>query len=187
VAEPLAVLRAVNQISKEALMIRPRCLELALGLVIMAVPFGAPGAALGQDTGINPASSRDTAVIKSQLRLAQQLAGEVVERLQASATDDEAPIDPILLRKAHDTYALIRSGRHGFELEKEWNDGKKGVLPDPLKDLAFKRVDIAWNLARTPLELSSSKGVSRQEYIQRSTDDLKRAIQLINQALAILP
>jgi hypothetical protein len=132
-------------------------------------------------------ASRDNAVIKSQLKLAVVWGREVLARLEAAPTDDSAPIDPVLLKKARETYALIRTGRHGFILEREWNDGRKGILPDPIKDLAFKRVDNAWNLARTAVDLSSSLGTPRAEYLQRSADDMRQAIQQINQALAILP
>ena len=126
-------------------------------------------------------------MIKSQLKLAVTLGGEVLAGLQATPVDDSVPLDPILVKKARETYALVRAGRHGFELEQEWNDGKKGILPDPIKALAFKRVDRAWNLSRTPVDLLSSLGVSRADYLQRSTEDLGKAIQLINQALVILP
>jgi len=132
-------------------------------------------------------SSKDTAVIKSQLKLAVALGGEVLAGLRASPVDDSVPLDPALVKKARETYALVRAGRHGFELEWEWNEGKKNILPDPIKELAFKRVDRAWNLSRTPVDLVSSLGVSRAEYLQRSTEDLSQAIQLINQALVILP
>jgi hypothetical protein len=131
--------------------------------------------------------SRDTVVIKSQLKLAVALSGDVLANLQTVSTDDSVPIDPAFVKRARENYALIRAGRHGFELEKEWNEGKKGIIADPLKELAFKRVDNAWNLARTPVDLSSSAGVPREQYIQRSSDDLSRAIQLLKQALAILP
>ncbi len=169
-------------------MIHARCSTLGLSLVALgfllgaALPVGAQGVPASMLV-----SSRDTTVVKSQLRLAVTLASDVLARLQAAPTDDSAPIDPVLLKRARDTYALIRAGRHGFELEKEWNDGKKGILPDPIKDLAFKRVDDAWNLARTPVDMSSSLGIPRAEYLQRSIDAMSRAIQLLNQALALLP
>ena len=131
--------------------------------------------------------ARGQGVPESMLRANKDTGGEVVAGLQAAPLDDSAPLDPALIRKARDTYALIRAGRHGFELEKEWNEGKKGIVPDPIKDLAFKRVDNAWNLSRTPIEYLSSAGISRQDYLTRSTQDMSKAIQLINQALALLP
>jgi hypothetical protein len=162
--------------------------RLASSLVALGLLLGTTVPAPGQ-SGVPAsvlASSRDPSVIKTQLRLAVQLGGEVLADLRAAPSDDSVPIDPKLLRKARDTYALIRAGRHGFELIKEWNEGRKGVLPDPIMDLAFKRVDNAWNLSRTPVDLSSSLGISRQEYLRRATEDLGRALQLVNQALAIM-
>jgi hypothetical protein len=157
-------------------------LAALLALLAPAVPVRAQGV---PESMLR--SSKDTAVIKGQLRLAVTLGGEVMAGLQATSTDDAVPLDPALVKKARETYYLVRAGRHGFELEKEWNEGRKGILPDPIKDLAFKRVDNAWNLSRTPIELLSSAGVSRADYLQRATEDLGRAIQLLNQALVILP
>jgi len=167
-----------------------RACRSRVGLWLVTLGFLVGAAVPARAQGV-PASmlvaSRDTAVIKSQLKLAVTLGSDVLARLRAAPTDDSAPIDPVLLRRARDTYALIRAGRHGFELEREWNEGKKGILPDPIKDLAFRRVDNAWNLSRTTVDLSSSLGIPRAEYLQRSADDMSRAIQQLNQALAILP
>ena len=167
-----------------------RACRSRVGLWLVTLGFLVGAAVPARAQGV-PASmlvaSRDTAVIKSQLKLAVTIGSDVLARLQAAPTDDSAPIDPFLLRRARDTYALIRAGRHGFELDREWNEGKKGILPDPIKDLAFKRVDNAWNLSRTTVDLSSSLGIPRAEYLQRSADDMRRAIQQLNQALAILP
>lgn len=169
-------------------MVRPCRSSVGLWLVALGILLGTAGPLGAQGVPASMlAASRDTIVIKSQLRLAVTFGSDVLARLQAAPTDDSVPIDPVLLRKARDTYALIRAGRHGFELEREWNEGKKGILPDPIKDLAFKRVDNAWNLSRTTVDLSSSLGISRAEYLQRSADDMSRAIQQLNQALAILP
>jgi len=167
-----------------------RACRSRVGLWLVTLGFLVGAAVPARAQGV-PASmlvaSRDTAVIKSQLKLAVTLASDVLARLQAAPTDDSVPIDPVLLRRARDTYALIRAGRHGFVMEREWNDGRKGILPDPIKDLAFRRVDNAWNLSRTTVDMASSLGISRAEYLQRSADDMSRAIQQLNQALAILP
>jgi hypothetical protein len=159
---------------------------VALTTLLALLAHAAPARAQGVPESMLR-SSRDTTVIKSQLRLAVTLGGEVLAGLQATPTDDSVPLDPVMVKKARETYALVRAGRHGFELENEWNEGKKGILPDPIKELAFKRVDKAWNLSRTPIESLTSAGVSRADYLQRSTEDLGKAIQLLNQALAILP
>jgi hypothetical protein len=51
-------------------------------------------------------------------------------------------------------------------------------------DLACKRVDQAFNLARYPVDFT---GVPRSEYISNSVQNLNQAIRLINQTLVILP
>lgn len=169
-------------------MVRPYGSSVGVWFVAFGILLGAAGPLGAQGVPASMlAASRDTTVIKSQLKLAVTFGSDVLARLRAAPTDDSVPIDPALLRKARDTYALIRAGRHGFELEREWNEGRKGILPDPIKDLAFKRVDNAWNLSRTTVDLSSSLGIPRAEYLQRSADDMSRAIQQLNQALAILP
>ena len=43
------------------------------------------------------------------------------------------------------------------------------------------------NLSRTTVDLTSSAGIPRAEYLQRAADDMRRAIQQLNQALAIRP
>ena len=159
---------------------------LALASLLALLGFAGPARAQGVPESMLR-SSRDTAVIKGQLRLAVTLGSEVLAGLQAAPLDDSVPLDPALIKKARETYALVRAGRHGFELENEWNDGKKGIIRDPIKELAFKRVDVAWNLSRTPIESLTSAGVSRADYLQHATEDLAKAIQLINQALVILP
>ena len=55
---------------------------------------------------------------------------------------------------------------------------------DPILDLTYSEVEVAWNLARFPVD---NTGVPRAEYIARSVRDLTRAIQLVHQALTILP
>jgi hypothetical protein len=61
---------------------------------------------------------------------------------------------------------------------------ERQTYQDPMLSLAFKRVEAAWNLARFPVDMT---GLPLAEYIGRSVQDLTRAIQLVNQALVILP
>ena len=158
---------------------------VALAMLLVLLGFAVPARAQVPDSMLR--GNRDTTVIKAQLRLGLKLGGEVLTGLRETTTDDSVPVDPILVKKAKETYAVVRAARTGFVLEHEWNEGRQGVLPDPIKELAFKRVDAAWNLSRTPVDLLSNAGVSRTEYLERATTDLSRAIQLVNQALAILP
>jgi hypothetical protein len=158
-----------------------------VAVMMLAATFGTPGPVSAQ--GVIPSihSSGDPNVIKSQLQRAVTLGREVLAGLQETSTDDSVPLDPGMIKKAGETYALIRAGRHGFELNKERNEGKKFALPDPVMDLAFKRVDVAWNLSRCPLDFLNSPGVSRPDYLQRCTERLGTAIRLVNEALVLMP
>lgn len=140
-----------------------------------------------QDEGSSFATpSREPTVIKGQLRRASELGRRTLAGLRSAPDDDSVPLDESLHRGARQTYVLIRAARHGMTLIKEWNEGRKGVLPDPIMDLAYRRVDAAWNLSRTAVDgWGSSYG--RQEYLRRSTEDLGQAMNLIDQALALMP
>ena len=126
-------------------------------------------------------TSRDPAVISTQLRTAAGLGRQTLDGLQRLPAVDTIPIDPQVLRTAHQAYVLIRAARHGLS-----NAIERQKYPDPLLELAFKRVDAAWELSRTPVD-KASWGMSRQEYLSISIRDLTRALQLVDQALALLP
>ena len=168
-------------------MTRRRLMSFASGCTVLLLLTALPAKASAQrDLSASIAASREPAVIKGQLRMASDLGRKVLAGLQASTPDESVPLDPNLHKAARDTYVLIRTARHGMVLIKEWNEGRKGVLPDPVFELAYKRVDAAWNLSRTAVDgWGSSFG--RQEYLRRSTEDLGRALQLIDQALALMP
>ena len=147
-----------------------------------------PALASAQADVVSSASqpSREPAVIKRQLRMASGLGRQVLAGLQAASLDESAPLDESLHKRARNTYVLIRAARHGMTLIKEWNEGRKDVFADPVLELAFERVDLAWNLSRTAVDgWGSSWG--RQEYLRRSTEDLGRALKLIDQALVLMP
>jgi hypothetical protein len=127
----------------------------------------------------NPTPSPNPAIYTSQLREAVVLGQKTLRAIEALPNDDAVPIEPKVLNDANSTYALIRAARHGMELQRE---GAK--YPDPILEVAFKRVDAAWNLARVPIDY---RGLPRHQYIPRATADLSQALRLINQALAILP
>ena len=52
--------------------------------------------------------------------------------------------------------------------------------------MAFKRVDEAWNLSRTPVD-KYSWGMARQQYLEVSVHDLTAALHLVDQVLMLLP
>jgi hypothetical protein len=59
-------------------------------------------------------------------------------------------------------------------------------FPDPVMDLAFKRVTDAWNFSRIPVD-KANWGIARQQYLQESIPSLRQAIRLLNQALVMMP
>jgi len=128
----------------------------------------------------DPRPSRDPNVFKAQLREASMLAKRSIREIQSLPVDDSIPVDPQVRSNARRVYVLVRSGRWGMELAMQ----REETFKDPMLALAHKRVDQAWNLARTPVDNVS---LPRAEYISASVRDLTRAMQLINQALVILP
>ena len=127
----------------------------------------------------DPQGSREPAVIKAQLLQFLQLSRRSLREIQALPVDDSIPVDPLVRHHARQNYVLIRAAMHGLGLAIQ-----RQTYQDPMLSLANKRVEAAFNLARFPVD---NTGLERSEYISRSVQDLTRAIQLVNQALAILP
>ena len=146
--------------------------------------LGSAGPALAQKVTLPPgvlAASNKSAVYTGQLRMASELGRRALASLRAAPTDDGTPLDESVVQPARDTYALIRSARHGMELARETQK-----VQDPLLDVAFKRVDDAWNLSRTPVD-KFSWGMERQQYLDVSVRDLTRALHLVDEVLILLP
>jgi hypothetical protein len=159
----------------------PKRLGLALAIFLL---LSAPLSTSAQQTVLPDhlfVSSRDKAAITNQLQLAAGLGKKTLMGLHAMSTDDAVPLDSNLLRNAGDTYKLIRAARHGLAMARE-----RTKYPDPILDLSFKRVGAAWDLSRTPVDMSASASVSREEYQRRSIEDLSRALKLVDQALLLL-
>lgn len=155
----------------------------SLGLAL-AIWIGSAGPAAAQKVTLPAgvlAASNKSAVYTGQLRMASELGRRALASLEAAPTDDSAPLDESVVQPARDTYALIRSARHGMELARE-----NQKITDPLLDLAFKRVDDAWNLSRTPVD-KFSWGMTHQQYIDVSVRDLTKALHLVDQVLVLLP
>jgi hypothetical protein len=127
----------------------------------------------------DPQPSREPAIYKAQLREAVTLTRKNLREIQALSSDDSIPLPPQLLASAHSAYALIRAARHGMSLQRERN-----TTQDPMLELAFKRVDHAWDLARMPVD---GRFMQRGHYISQATENLTQTIRLIDQALVILP
>jgi len=124
--------------------------------------------------------SREPRVIAEQLREAAALGRNVLRDLEALPPDDSIPIDAQLYERARRTYYLIRTARYGLEAARS-----RQTYQDPMLTLAFKRVDQAWELSRTPVD--AAKSLPRAEYRAVSIRDLNTAVRLVNQALALLP
>ena len=120
----------------------------------------------------------DLNTIKSQLRMGAELGRKVLAGLEAAPQDNAVPLDERLVQDARNTYALIRAAREGMEKQKD-----RQKTADPLFDLAYKRVTDAWNLARTPVDKYNRGIHERRRYLDISTRDLRRALQLVDQAL----
>jgi hypothetical protein len=157
----------------------PAFAAVAVALGLMWTP-----SAMAQKTTLPSSlntSNPQSAFIKNQLRVAVDLGRKALAGFEASPGDDSMPIDEVTLQSARDTYVLIRAARHGMELAKA-----NSRFPDPVLDLAFKRVDEAWNLARYPVD-RASWGMNRQQYLQESIQNLSRAVRLLDQTLVIMP
>jgi hypothetical protein len=116
-----------------------------------------------------------------QLRMAKQTGERALVGLQSTPVDDAIPIEETVLQAARDTYVLIRAAKAGMEIFK----GEQ-KYPDPLTDIALRRVTEAWNLARTPVD-KVSWGLSRQQYLALAVQDLGKSLRLLDQTLILLP
>ena len=162
---------------------RSRVGALAAAGIALSLTWAVPAPA--QKTTLPPSlntSNPQSAFIKNQLKVARDLGRKTLAGLEAMPADDSMPIDEATLQNARDTYVLIRAARHGMELAKE-----QSRFQDPTLDLAFKRVDAAWNLARGPVDRASSAGIPRAQYKQESIQNLNQAMRLLDQAMVIMP
>jgi hypothetical protein len=126
-------------------------------------------------------ASRDPAVIKSQLRMARQMGDKTLKGFRAEPPDGTDPIAPETVRAAKDTYALIRAAMQGIQQAQVHQK-----YDDPVLAMVYKRIVEAWNLSR----VSASKvtwQLPRGEFLDEGTRTLTRAMQLVDQALVLMP
>jgi hypothetical protein len=158
------------------------------GLVTLAVllGLGSLSPVLAQKTTLPESvytSVGRSSVYTQQLRMASEFGRRALVALQNAPTDDSVPLDESVVQPARDTYVLIRAARHSMELQREMQK-----YPDPLLEIAFKRVDSAWNLSRTPVDkFSWGASLTRQQYLEVSVHDLTAALHLVDQVLILLP
>ncbi len=158
------------------------------GLLTVAVLLGVGSLnlALAQKTTL-PVSAYTSvgrsSVYTQQLRMASELGRRALAALENAPTDEGVPLDESVVQPARDTYVLIRAARHSMELARETQK-----YPDPLLEIAFKRVDSAWNLSRTPVDkFSWGESLTRRQYLDVSVHDLTLALHLVDQVLMLLP
>jgi hypothetical protein len=123
----------------------------------------------------------DMSVAKRQLTMASDLGRRTLQSFRAAQTDSSISVDENFVQPARNTYALIRAARESMDLKKQYMK-----YPDPVFDLAYKRVAEAWNLSRTPVD-KYTWSMERDAYLSISVRDVDRALQLVQQALIILP
>jgi hypothetical protein len=156
----------------------------AVAILILALGGVTPVAA--QKTtldGATLAASKNPAVIKNQLTLAAQFGRKALAGLEATSPDAPMPPEDSVVQPARDTYVLIRAALHGLEFAKE-----SQRYPDPVIELAYKKVFDAWNLSRVPVDRAGwAPGSSRREYLALSVQHLRQALRLVDQALVLLP
>jgi hypothetical protein len=133
-----------------------------------------------QDVNL-PKASRELGQIRRQLSTAQDFGHKVVAGLETAPIDDGTPLDAQTILASRDAYVLIRAAYQGLGIVRE-----KQRVPDPIIDLAFSRLNNAWNLSRTAVE-HLFWGMTRQEYLEGSVRDLGQALRLVDQALVLLP
>lgn len=152
--------------------------------LVVLLGLGSLTPALAQKTTL-PASaytaSNRSSVYTQQLRMAAEIGRRALTNLENAPTDNGTPLEESMIQPARDTYVLIRAARHSIEMARE-----SQKFPDPVLEIAFKRVDDAWNLSRTPVD-KYTWGMERQEYLELAIHDLTAALHLVDQALILLP
>jgi len=166
-------------------MVMPPIVRTCGAVMILILAFGGIAPVAAQKTTIDAntlAPSKDPAVVKNQLTLAARFGRRALAGLEATSPDVPMPPEDSVLQPARDTYVLIRAALGSLQHAKE-----SRRVPDPLIDLAYKKVSDAWNLSRVPVDRASSAGSSRREYLRQSVRSLRRALDLVDQALVLLP
>ena len=146
--------------------------------ILVPSPAGAQKTTLPAET---LKATPDLWVAKRQLTMADELGRRMLQNFRAAQANNSIPVDESLVQPARNTYALIRAARESMELRKEYMK-----YPDPVFELAYKRVAEAWNLSRTPVD-KYTWSLERDNYLSISVRDVDRALQLVEQALIILP
>ena len=123
----------------------------------------------------------ELSVAKQQLTMYTEHARRLLQTYRMALANESIPIDENLVQPARNTYALIRAANESMGLMKQYMK-----YPDPVFELARKRLLEAQNLTRTPVD-RYTWSMQREAYLSLSVRDVERALQLKEQALVILP
>ena len=155
---------------------------------ILAGALAWPGAVAAQPTKLPESVTRatlDVPTIINQLRMAKQFGKTALASFEAMPPDDmlvsAESLDQSTVRATRDTYVMIRAAKESIEQRRD-----RLKYPDPVLELTFKKVFEAWNLARTPVDRLSSS-MPRSQYLPLAIRDTKRALQLVDQAMILIP
>lgn len=116
-----------------------------------------------------------------QLNLARAIGARALAGLRNTPMTESAIVDDEVLQAARDNYMLLRAATQGMTVFM----GKQ-KYPDPIMDLALKRVTTAFHLAGPPVD-KYTWGISRPEYLTEAISDLDQSIRLVDQALVLIP
>jgi hypothetical protein len=123
--------------------------------------------------------SSDPRVIVTQIQLA------IAEEKKALAGYEVADVNDSIAdahQAASNAYVLIRVARAGMEIIKA-----KKKFSDPVIELAFQKVDKAWNRSRGPVDGNWGPGPQRARYMQDSIQRMNDVIALLEQVLLMWP
>ena len=87
---------------------------------------------------------------------------------------------------ASNSYVLIRAAREGMFQMMGQKKLQNPYYTDPMLDLAFKKVTVAWNHSRAPVDRITS-AVKRQDYLESSRRQLSETIAMLEELLLIFP
>ena len=154
--------------------------RIATALAVFAIVVPAP--ALAQQTTlpstITKVSSEPT-VIASQLQTAIAEEKRALAIYQAAAPTDDLSEGHMA---ASNAYVAIRSARSGMSTLR----GKK-KFADPVLDLAYQKVDRAWNRSRAPVDHMPPMGSGRGPYLANASRQMSEVIAWLEQVLLMWP
>lgn len=158
-----------------------RYLIAALAVAAIHLALASCPSPTGAQSEMDVKYSSNPTVIKTQLRMAREFGDTTLKRFRDEPSNGTEYFAPETVRTAKLTYVYIRAAKGGIELAQSFQK-----YPDPVLALVHKKVDEAWNLSR----IAASKitwGNGRTEFLAEATPTLTRAMQLVDQALVIMP